>query len=411
MCAVTLHEKDPPDVLDPTHHRGLACAPGACVRVPLRAPGRGAGEHGPDHGRRAPGRAGPPEGRRAPAGRSARGRRPPVPRPGLASDRAADGRGLPEPGRRGRPGRGPPDRRPLGAPLLRRPRGPRPRRHARGGDGRSAQCAGDRRPAHGHPARHPPRARPARGHRLGAPRDARGGRGRGGPGRGGARRRRRPRPGPRQRGRPGAGGALRELGHHPSGGGGRLRHPFRAPGPPDDRALPRRRRSAPGDRRPEPHLGGRGQPDQDHGRPRHRRAPDAPGRPHRPHHRRALDRPARRLPAHRARREGRHPGAGQEQRAPAAGRAGLHGRGAGALRALLPAPLRRGAGDRPHGLGKVNHPLRHPEPDQHARPQHHHGRGPGRVPDGRGQPDAGEPQGRPDASPRACARSCAATPT
>ena len=40
------------------------------------------------------------------------------------------------------------------------------------------------------------------------------------------------------------------------------------------------------DGRPQPHLGRRRQPDQDHGRPRHRRAADAAGRPHRAHHRR-----------------------------------------------------------------------------------------------------------------------------
>ena len=393
---MTFHEKDPLDALNPLQHHGVTRSAGARVGVPLRAPGRGAREHGPDQGRGAAVGAGPPEGRRAPPGRPPGGRRPPVPRSGLASDRPAHGRGLPEPGRRRGPGRGPPHRRSVGPALLRRPRGARPRRHPRGGDGRPAQRAGHRRPAHGHPAGHPPGAGAARGHRLGAPRDPRGGRGRGGPGRGGARGRRRSRHRPRQHGRSGAGGPLRQLGHHPRGGGGRLRHPLRAPGAPDDRALPRGRGAAPGDRRPEPHLGGRGQPDQDHGRPRHRRAADAPGRPHRAHHRRPLDRPARGLPAHRARREGRHPGAGQEQRAPPARRARLHARGAGALRALLPAPLRRRAGHRAHRLGQVHHPLRHPEPDQHRGAQHHHGGGPGRVPDGRGQPDAGEPQGRPD---------------
>ena len=43
--------------------------------------------------------------------------------------------------------------------------------------------------------------------------------------------------------------------------------------------------------------------------------------------------------------------------------------------------------------------------------QHHHGRGPGRVPAARHQPGADQPQGRPDVRRRRCARSCAPTPT
>ena len=79
-------------------------------------------------------------------------------------------------------------------------------------------------------------------------------------------------------------------------------------------------------------------------------------------------RPARRDAAHRARREGRHPHPGQEQRAAAAGRAGLHARRAGALRALLPAPLRRGAGDRPDRLGQVHHASTAPSTSSTRRP-------------------------------------------
>ena len=50
------------------------------------------------------------------------------------------------------------------------------------------------------------------------------------------------------------------------------------------------------------------------------------------------------------------------------------------VRGRLPALLRRRAGDRPDGLGQVHHALRGAERDQRARAQHHHDRGPGRVP-------------------------------
>ncbi len=43
---------------------------------------------------------------------------------------------------------------------------------------------------------------------------------------------------------------------------------------------------------------------------------------------------------------------------------------------------------------------------QHGRAEHHHRRGPGRVPAAGDQPGAGQPEGRPDASPPGCARSC-----
>ena len=48
---------------------------------------------------------------------------------------------------------------------------------------------------------------------------------------------------------------------------------------------------------------------------------------------------------------------------------------------------------------------------QHARGQHHHRRGPGRVPPAGHQPGAGQPEGRPDVRRRRCARSCGPTPT
>ena len=81
----------------------------------------------------------------------------------------------------------------------------------------------------------------------------------------------------------------------------------------------------------------------------------------------------------------------------------LSPRGPGFLRRRLQAVLgvvqqavRRDPGHRPDRFGEVDHAVRdaqHPEP---GRPQHHHGRGPGRVPAGRRQPDAGEPEGRAD---------------
>ena len=62
---------------------------------------------------------------------------------------------------------------------------------------------------------------------------------------------------------------------------------------------------------------------------------------------------------------------------------------------------RHGAGHRPDRLGQVDHAVRDADRDQQARGQHHHRRGPGRVPAGRRQPGAGQPQGRPDLRRRA----------
>ena len=52
-------------------------------------------------------------------------------------------------------------------------------------------------------------------------------------------------------------------------------------------------------------------------------------------------------------------------------------------------------GDRSDRFGKVDHALRRAEHAEQARPQHHHGRGPGRVPHARRQPGADQPEGRP----------------
>ena len=63
--------------------------------------------------------------------------------------------------------------------------------------------------------------------------------------------------------------------------------------------------------------------------------------------------------------------------------------------ALVHQAARHGAGDRADRFGQVDHAVRDAGRDQQARGQHHHRGGPGRVPAGRRQPGAGEPQGRP----------------
>ena len=65
----------------------------------------------------------------------------------------------------------------------------------------------------------------------------------------------------------------------------------------------------------------------------------------------------------------------------------------------------------PTGSGKSTSLYAALDRDQLGREEHHHDRGPGRVPDRRHQPDERQPQGRPRRSPPACARSCAPTPT
>ena len=70
---------------------------------------------------------------------------------------------------------------------------------------------------------------------------------------------------------------------------------------------------------------------------------------------------------------------------------GMLPRGARALRARLPPVLRRGARHRPDRLGQVDHALRGAQRAQHDREEHHHDRGPGRVPARRRQPGAGQP--------------------
>ena len=148
----------------------------------------------------------------------------------------------------------------------------------------------------------------------------------------------------------------------------------------------------------------RHQPREDHERPRHLRAARAAGRSRRPDDRRPPHRPARRDAAERPRRVGRHAHPRQGQRRPVA-REARHGAGReGPLRARLPPGLRRGARHRPDGLGQVDDAVRRARRAQHDREEHHHDRGPGRVPARRHHAGAGQREGRPARSRPACAR-------
>ncbi len=90
---------------------------------------------------------------------------------------------------------------------------------------------------------------------------------------------------------------------------------------------------------------------------------------------------------------------------------GMDGSGARALRGRLPPGLRRRPRHRPDRLGQVDDALRGAPGAERRREEHHHDRGPGRVPARRDQPDQRQPRGRASTSPPACARSCAPTPT
>ena len=97
----------------------------------------------------------------------------------------------------------------------------------------------------------------------------------------------------------------RPLGDRRRGRARRLGHPLRSQRRRDAGSAAHRRRRPGLDHGPAATRAGARVEDQDHGRARHRRAPPAPGRPHRPDHRRALRRPARRDPSGDARRVGR----------------------------------------------------------------------------------------------------------
>ena len=120
-------------------------------------------------------------------------------------------------------------------------------------------------------------------------------------------------------------------------------------------------------------------PREDHVRPGHRREAPAPGRPRRADDRRPPRRPARRDAAERPRRGRRHAHPRQGVRRPRARQARVPRRRAAALPARLQPGLRRGARHRPDRLGQVDVALRGARRAQHAREEHHHDRGPGRV--------------------------------
>ena len=144
------------------------------------------------------------------------------------------------------------------------------------------------------------------------------------------------------------------------------------------------------------------EPHQGHGRAGHRRAARPAGRPRRAEHRRPPRRPPRGHPPERARRVGRH----------AHPRQGVGGHGPRPpwdgggrpppLRACDPRALRRGPRHRPDRLGQVDVALRGARRAQHAREEHRHDRGPGRVPARGRHPGAGQPARRPRLSPPAC---------
>ena len=74
---------------------------------------------------------------------------------------------------------------------------------------------------------------------------------------------------------------------------------------------------------------------------------------------------------------------------------------AAAVRPGDPPAARDRAGHGPHGQRKDDHAVRGAAADLHARQEDDHDRGPGGVPDRRGQPDAGERQAGPDLRQRA----------
>ncbi len=73
---------------------------------------------------------------------------------------------------------------------------------------------------------------------------------------------------------------------------------------------------------------------------------------------------------------------------------GMDGEGRVRFEAAVPPGLRRRPGHRPDRLGQVDDPVRGAQRPQRRRAQHHHDRGPNRVPDRRHQPDQRQPQGR-----------------
>ena len=209
---------------------------------------------------------------------------------------------------------------------------------------------------------------------------------------------------PARVGRRRAGHQARALAHRPGRRAGRLRHPLRARRGRPRGALPHRRRPERGHAHPAPPRGRRHLAHQDHGRPRHRRAPRAPGRARLAEHRRPRRRRPRRHAAARRRRIGRPARArqGRRRHRPRQARDGRPR--ARALRQGLLAPARRDPRHRAHRLGQDDDALRRAADAAHAGEEHHHHRGPGRVRALRHQADADQHRRRVCTSPRACAR-------
>ena len=131
-----------------------------------------------------------------------------------------------------------------------------------------------------------------------------------------------------------------------------------------------------------------------HGEPRHRRAPDPPGRPYLALGGPAPDRPPRGHATDRARREGRDAGARQVERDARSRRSRFLACSQGTLRGGLSQALRHDPRDRPDRVGQVDHALRDPQCVERGRAQPDHRRGPRGVPAAGRQPGAGESEGR-----------------
>ena len=212
-------------------------------------------------------------------------------------------------------------------------------------------------------------------------------------------------------GRRRAGDQARLLDPRPGGQRGRVRHPLRARRGRHAGPLPRRRRAQRGRAGAEADDLRRRLADQDHERARHRREAGAAGRPRQRQRRGTQGRPAGHDPADPARRGGDDPHPRQGAGAAHARRA-RHGRRGPAQ--LLDRDLegpRRGPGHRADRLGQVDDALRGAHRGQRRREEHHHDRGPGRVPDRRASTRSTSTARRGSTSPPACARSCAPTPT
>src|SRR5439155_327103 len=101
------------------------------------------------------------------------------------------------------------------------------------------------------------------------------------------------------------------------------------------------------------------------------------------------------LEADRARRVHRHAAPRPLERVPPDGEARLRAGHAPAVRGAHQAPARDPARHRADGLRQDDDALRRARQDQHARPEDHHRRGPGRVPTQGRQPDPREAEDRP----------------